>query len=345
MRNASSELIALYETMFRIRATELVQNEFWERGLISGEMHSGIGEEGVIAGISAHLRPGDAVACDHRPTGAFVAAGVGLTALLLELLGHEDGLNRGRGGHMHLMDRERLLTADGIVGFAGPAACGFALSAEHLRPGSVAVAFFGEGALNQGMLMESFNLAQVWRLPVLFVCKDNGWSITTRTNEVSSGDPLTRAAGFELRRDGVKGSDAMGVSRAAGQMINRMRRHSEPAFLHARCLRPDGHMLGDPLLRIVGDPVSQAREVGGPLTAAARRPGGASTADRAKAAAGLGRRVATFAAGHARRGSWDPVARAHQRLDKEVADAIDQRINAEVGEAADRALVAIRATR
>jgi pyruvate dehydrogenase E1 component alpha subunit len=207
------------------------------------------------------------------------------------------------------------------------------------------VAFFGEGALNQGMLMESFNLAQVWRLPVLFVCKDNGWSITTRTSEVSSGDPLARAAGFGLRREGVKGSDSLAVSRVAGRMIDRMRRRSEPAFLHARCLRPDGHMLGDPLLRIVGDPVSQAREIGGPLAAAARRPGGASATDRAKAAAGLGRRVATVAVGYARRESWDPLSRARRRLDDDVADAIDQRINAEVGEAADRALQSIGATR
>ena len=127
MRSANSEVIGLYETMVRIRGVELAQSDLWERGLISGEMHTGIGEEGIIAGVTAHLRAGDSVACDHRPTGVFVARGSDIGALLLEMVGHEDGLNRGWGGHMHLMDAERLLAADGIVGSSGPAACGFAL--------------------------------------------------------------------------------------------------------------------------------------------------------------------------------------------------------------------------
>jgi pyruvate dehydrogenase E1 component alpha subunit len=337
-RTVDSELISLYETMARIRATELLQNDLWRRGLISGEMHSGVGEEGIVAGIHAHLGSGDAVACDHRPTGPFVAAGVDVSALLLEMLGHEEGLNHGWAGHMHLMAPERLIAADGIVGSAGPAACGFALSGIYLRPGSVAVAYFGEGALNQGMLMESFNLAKTWGLPVLFVCKNNGWSITTRSGAVRSGGPLARAAAFGLHRDEVKGSDVTAVSRVAAKMINRVRRRREPAFLHARCIRPDGHFLGDPLLRVVGDPVAQAREIGGPLAAAARRPDGAGVIDQMKAVADLGRRVGTAALGQARQGPWDPVGRARRRLDGEVADAIDDRVTAAVEGAAARAL-------
>lgn len=343
MRRTNTELIALYETMVRIRATEHVQNDLWEQGLISGEMHSGVGEEGITAGVHAHLGPGDAVACDHRPTGPFVAAGVDITALLLELLGHDDGLNHGWGGHMHLMSRERLIIADGIVGAAGPAACGFALSGEHLRPGSVAVAYFGEGALNQGMLMESFNLARVWNLPVLFVCKDNGWSITTRSGAVTASSPMERAAGFGLDRAEVKGSDVVAVSRVAGRMIDRMRRRQQPGFLHVRCRRPDGHLLGDPVLRIVTHPVTQAREIGGPLAAAARRSGRTGTRAQMRAATGLGRRVATAAITRGGRPSWDPVARARRRLDDDVATGIEERITAEVDGAAARALASMDA--
>ena len=335
MRQATTDRIGLYETMARIRATELLQNELWARGLVSGEMHSGIGEEAVAAGIAAHLAPGDAVACDHRSTGPFIAAGVRPVALLLELVGHADGMNRGRAGHMHLMDRERLLVADGIVGASGPMACGFALSAEHHRQGSVAVAMFGEGALNQGMLMEAFNLAQVWRLPVLFVCKDNGWSITTRTADVSSVDPQTRASGFGLRHESVKGSDVDAVDRVAGRMIDRIRARSEPALLRVRCVRPDGHFLGDPLLRVMGDPIGQTREFAGPITSAARRPGGARRVDQALAANEIGRRVARFMAAQRRWGRWDPLARARRRLDHEVTDTVDRRVAVELDAVAD----------
>lgn len=345
MRTTSTALISLYETMVRIRATELIQNDIWEQGFISGEMHSGIGEEAIVAGISAQLGPGDAVACDHRPTGPFVAAGVDIVALLLEMLGHDEGLNRGYAGHMHLMSREHLIAADGIVGSAGPAACGFALSSEHLRPGSVAVAYFGEGALNQGMLMESFNLAKVWNLPVLFVCKDNRWSITTRSKAVSAGTPLARAAAFGLDRAQVKGSDVLAVSKAAGRMIDRMRKRRQPGFLHIRCHRPDGHFLGDPVLRVVAEPVEQAKEIGGPLAAAARRTSPARTIDQVSAAADLGRRVATAALGQSRQRAWDPVARARRRLDADVAQGIDEHVAGDVAAAAAKALALVGASR
>lgn len=236
------------------------------------------------------------------------------------------------------MAPDRLHLADGIVGSAGPAACGFALSGEHLRPGSVAVAYFGEGALNQGMLMESFNLAKVWALPVLFVCKDNRWSITTRSESVTTGSPVERAGAFGLRCAGVRGSDVLGVSRVTSRLIDRMRRRREPAFLHARCVRPDGHLLDDPLLRVVHSPLAQARELGVPLADAARRPGAAGTLHQLKVAAGLGRRVATAVAGHARHGSWDPLRRARRSLGDEVARGIDARVDAEVAEAAAQAL-------
>jgi TPP-dependent pyruvate/acetoin dehydrogenase alpha subunit len=335
MRQAGTDRIGLYETMARIRSTELLQNQLWARGLISGEMHSGIGEEAVAAGVAAHLVPGDAIACDHRPTGPFLAAGVHPGALLLELVGHADGMNGGRAGHMHLTDRGRLLVADGIVGASGPLACGFALSAEHRRPGAVAVAFFGEGALNQGMLMEALNLARVWSLPVLFVCKDNGWSITTRTADVSSVDPQTRASGFGLPYASVKGFDVVAVDRVAGRMIDRIRVRREPAFLHVRCVRPDGHFLGDPLVRVMHDPVGETRDLAGPLMAAVSRPDGSHRVEQARAAVAIGRRVARFVATQRRWHRWDPLVRARRRLDRGVTEGIDRRVQAELAALAD----------
>jgi pyruvate dehydrogenase E1 component alpha subunit len=329
--------------MVRMRATEYVQNDLWRRGLISGEMHSGIGEEGIVAGVLTHLRPGDAVACDHRPTGAFIARGVDPGSILLEMLGHHTGIGGGRAGHMHLMDRDRLLLADGIVGSAGPSACGFALSGLHARPNAIAVAFFGEGALNQGMLLESFNLAKVWRLPVLFVCKDNGWSITTRSKKVSAGDPSTRAAAFELRHERVSGSDALRVSRTARRLVRRVRRKRDPAILHATCVRPDGHFLGDPVLRILDAPLREGREVAGPLAGAAFRRDGAPARRRLRAAVGLGARLAVTARDRAGRHN-DPLLGLRRRLDHDVAAEIDERVTGEIRRAGEAALEMIAMT-
>jgi pyruvate dehydrogenase E1 component alpha subunit len=334
----TDDVIGLYDTMARMRAVELAQNELWRSGRISGEMHSGVGEEGIVAGVVAHLEADDAIACDHRPTGPFVARGVEPADVLAEMLGHAEGTNHGWGGHMHLMDRDRLLLADGIVGSAGPAACGFALSAQHLRPGSIAVAFFGEGALNQGMLMESFNLARVWRLPVLFVCKDNGWSITTRSRVVSATSPQRRAAGFDLRAAHVSGTDVVAVHRVAGRLVARIRARREPGFLHARCHRPDGHFLGDPMLRVLHDPRGEAHDVAMPLAAAARRSDGGSAGSRVGAVGAVAMRVARAASGQIGHRRADPLARARRRLDAATATAVDERVAAEVADAVERAL-------
>ncbi len=164
---------ALFATMVEVRAFELACARLWDLGLIPGEMHLGVGEEAIVAGVMAHVRDGDAIAFDHRSGPPLVARGVDLESLLLEMLGDERGLCRGRGGHMHFLAPEQLAAGTGIVGATAPLACGFALAAERLRPGAVAVAFFGDGAANQGALLEAFNLAAAWKLPVVFVCKDN----------------------------------------------------------------------------------------------------------------------------------------------------------------------------
>lgn len=170
----SHDLWSLYALMLKARLFEEATAKLWHEGMISGEMHLGTGEEAIIAGIVSHLKEGDAMALDHRGTAALLMRGVEPVLLLREFLGCKDGLCGGMGGHMHLFSKEHLAASSGIVGAEGPAAVGFALAAQYLRPGAIAVAFFGDGAMNQGMLMESMNLASVWKLPVLFVCKDDG---------------------------------------------------------------------------------------------------------------------------------------------------------------------------
>jgi pyruvate dehydrogenase E1 component alpha subunit len=195
----ATDLWPLYGLMLKSRLFEEAVARLWQEGRISGEMHLGTGEEAVIAGVVSQLVEGDALALDHRATAALLMRGVDPVLILREMLGHPDGLCGGLGGHMHLFSREHLAASSGIVGAEGPAAAGFALAAQYLRPGSVAVSFFGEGAMNQGMLMESLNLAAVWNLPVVFVCKDDGWSITTPSEKMTGGDLDERARGLGVR--------------------------------------------------------------------------------------------------------------------------------------------------
>jgi TPP-dependent pyruvate/acetoin dehydrogenase alpha subunit len=336
-RTGGADLAWTYEAMVRIRLFEEAQIEMWERGLISGELHTSIGEEAIVAGVVASLIDGDAMAVDHRSTGPFVARGVEMRSLFLEVLGSEDGLCRGRGGHMHLFAPDVLAASDGIVGAGGPLACGFALAARHLRPGRVAVAFFGEGAANQGAMMEAFNLAVTWKLPVVFVCKDNRWSITTRSADVTGGSLIRRARAFGLAAVPVDGTRVDRTARVAARLIARTRRGGGPGFILARCHRPQGHFMGDPMLRMLEDPVHQGREMGPPLLRSAVGSRDSRPRDRLAASLHLALRLAAFTRQFGARRP-DPVARARRLLDTDVADRIEERARRAVEEAARSAL-------
>lgn len=274
------ELIDLYPLMAKARAFELALADLWRQGLISGEMHLGVGEEAVAAGVVAHIREGDALAVDHRSTPPLVVRGVDMVSMLREMLGRDDGLCRGMGGHMHLLCPDHLAASSGIVGSSGPVGAGFALAGKVLRPGSVAVAFFGDGAMNQGMLLETFNLAVAWKLPLVFVCKNNRWAVTTETSEVTGGEPVERARAFGLDVHSVDGLDARAVWLAAGSAIDRARRGNNPAFIHATCSRLEGHLLGDLMLRVASRPVGEGSRILGKIAVSALKPGGGGIASR-----------------------------------------------------------------
>ena len=259
----------LYELMQRSRLFEELIMDLWNKGKISGEMHMGIGEEAINAGIISQLIPGDAIASDHRSSAPFFMRGVNPKKIILELMGHREGLCSGMGGHMHLFSKERLITTSGIVGAAGPAALGFALAAKYKKQKNIAVAFFGEGAINQGMLLESFNMASALNLPVLFVCKDNDWAITTRSHEVTGGKLCDRLKGFGIEGVEIDGTNVETVYDTTRKMLSNMRgRKSKPYFIHAHCFHREGHFLGDPLMRFHKSPVKEFGSVTGPLTKA-----------------------------------------------------------------------------
>ncbi|MFZ1864667.1 MAG: thiamine pyrophosphate-dependent dehydrogenase E1 component subunit alpha [Polyangiales bacterium] len=333
--------VELYGQMLKSRLFEEAVTELWRQGYISAEMHLNIGEEGIVAGVVDHLIEGDAMALDHRGTSPLVMRGIDLVSLLKEFMGEDEGLCHGMGGHMHLFAPDLLAASSGIVGASGPAACGFALANQHLRRGNIAVAFFGEAAMNQGMLMESINLAAVWSLPVLFVCKDNGMGITTPSEKVTGGDLCTRARGLGAHAVSVDGSDVGVVWHEAKEAVDRARKGKGPSFLLATCRRPEGHFLGDPLLRIVRKPVDELRSKVGPLMKAATS-GGASVGSRA---ASLGSIVDMLGrAGRMRKlGRHDPLRRQAKRLSDAEQQRVETAIEEEVGAAVRTAMQSMEA--
>ncbi len=255
-----ADLKLLYPMMLRARVFEQHVQRLWEKGAISGEMHMSLGEEGIVAGIIAHMQEPDAMALDHRGTAPLIMRGEDPSLLLKEFLGRPDGLCRGRGGHMHLFSQKFLASSSGIVGASGPAAVGFALARRNQKLEALAVAFFGEGAMNQGMLLESMNLASAWRLPVVFVCKDNGLSISTPSSEMTGGDLKGRAQGLGLVPYETDGSRVDQVWETASKIFHEVRQGGPPAFLLAYCSHYEGHFLGDGYLRLLRQPVRQAVE-------------------------------------------------------------------------------------
>jgi acetoin:2,6-dichlorophenolindophenol oxidoreductase subunit alpha len=335
------DLEILHFEMARMRYFEEALGDLWRRGLISGEMHLGVGEEAIAAGIAAHLEAGDGLALDYRPTPVLVGRGLDLESMLREMLGSEEGLCRGHGGHMHLLSPEHLALSTGIVGSTAPLGLGLALSAQVLRPGRVAIAVFGDGAANQGMVMESLNLARVWKLPVVFVCKDNGWAVTTRSSHLTAGSLAGRARAFGLPVRTLDGRDVNNVWKAAGWAIDRARRGRGPTFLLMRCRRPRGHFEDDQLVRAVRHPGELARLM--PDLMRKSIASGAGVRHRIEAWRTVIATIVRVAVDQWL-SRWDPLRRSRSRIGKEKAAELEARARSEIDAAVDAALSGIGAT-
>jgi TPP-dependent pyruvate/acetoin dehydrogenase alpha subunit len=337
----SPNLWFLYRQMLRSRLFELAVTRLWNEGRISGEMHLGTGEEAVVAGVVSQLEEGDAMALDHRGTPPLVMRGVDLVVLLREFLGRPDGLCGGMGGHMHLFSPDHLAASSGIVGAAGPAAVGFALAARRLRPGTLAVAFFGEGAMNQGMLLEALNLAVAWNLPAIFVCKDSEWAITTQSQAMTGGTLGERARSLGMPAVEVDGTDVEAVWKAAREAVQRARRGDGPTFLHACCVHLEGHFLDDALVAATRRPVREMLPIAWPMARSFLRMKGAPLRERIASL----RTVLATLAGAARDLSAvqerDPLESARRRLasEPERLQGLEAEVVYEIQQAVEAALL------
>ncbi|HEU0030755.1 MAG TPA: thiamine pyrophosphate-dependent dehydrogenase E1 component subunit alpha [Kofleriaceae bacterium] len=328
----------LYRQMLRARTFELAIAELWQRGRISGELHLGTGEEAIVAGVVTHLRDDDSVSLTHRCTPALVVRGVPLVPILRELLGEPDGLCGGIAGHMHLASREYRVASSGIVGASLPIAVGFALAAQHRGSDAIAVAFTGEGALNQGMALESLNLAAAWSLPLVVVCIDNGWAITTRSATVTAGTLPARLRAFGWTVEELDGTDVERVHHAAGGLIDRARAGRGPVALYATCPRLDGHFLGDPL-------VAQAHALTGAdakhtlarILKSALEAGGGGPIARASSMAKLMTTLAKARASPVRGQAADPIAIARRAVRDDERRGIEAAVEREIAAAVESA--------
>ncbi|HLF04286.1 MAG TPA: thiamine pyrophosphate-dependent dehydrogenase E1 component subunit alpha [Dehalococcoidia bacterium] len=240
-------LLALYRTMVTIR-------QFEERGIpetgqrrMSASVHSSAGQEAVPTGICAHLTNEDYIASTHRGHGHCIAKGVDPKLMMAELFGRTTGPNKGKGGSMHIADMSKgMLGTNGVVAASVPLAVGAALTSKLRKLGRVAVAFFGDGGANQGVLHECMNLASVWKLPVVFCCENNGYAESTPVEyALSVPNVADRAAAYGMPGFHVDGMDVFAVYEAADQAVARAREGEGPSLMECRTYRYYGHTVFD----------------------------------------------------------------------------------------------------
>jgi pyruvate dehydrogenase E1 component alpha subunit len=243
---STEKWLRMYRRMQMIRLFEEQVNELYTRALMPGLAHLYTGEEAVAVGICEALRNDDYITSTHRGHGHCVAKGAAPDRMFSELLGKEAGYCRGKGGSMHIADPATgNLGANAIVAGSAGIATGAAFSAKHAGKGQVAVCFFGEGALGQGVVYEVMNLAALWKLPVIYACENNYYTEYTHFTETTAGEVLARGEAFGVHSESVDGQDVRAVYATASRLVERARNGEGPAFLVCSTYRYNGHHVGD----------------------------------------------------------------------------------------------------
>src|SRR5215472_8367559 len=236
----------LYRRLLLIRHFEERVNDLYKTARMPGLAHLYSGQEGVAVGVCQALRRDDYITSTHRGHGHCLAKGAAVDRMFAELLGREAGYCRGKGGSMHIADQERgNLGANAIVGGSAGIATGAAMSARWRGTDQVAVCFFGDGALGQGLLYEAMNMASLWRLPVVYVCENNLYNEYTHYSETTAGDLAARARAFGIETAEVDGQDVEAVHAATAAAVQRARAGAGPSFLLCHTYRYMGHHVGD----------------------------------------------------------------------------------------------------
>lgn len=244
---SKEKLLNIYERMRMIRTFEDKAAALFAEGKLPGFVHLYAGEEAIAVGVCSHLTDADHITSTHRGHGHCIAKGVDVNEMMAELYGKATGSCKGKGGSMHIADVDKgMLGANGIVGGGGPLACGAGLSAKVRGTDDVTICFFGDGASEQGTMHEAMNLAKIWKLPVVFVCENNGFAESTPvTYHASVKDIADRATAYSMPGFTVDGTDLFAVYEAADEAIKHARKGEGPSLIECKGFRYYGHFEGD----------------------------------------------------------------------------------------------------
>ena len=246
MVGSRDQWLHIYEQMLKIRIFEEHVNDLYKSAKMPGLAHLYSGEEAVAVGVCETLRRDDYITSTHRGHGHCLAKGASINRMFAELLGKEAGYCRGKGGSMHIADQDTgNLGANAIVGGSTAIATGAAMSSKMRGSDQVAVCFFGDGALGQGLLYESMNMASLWKLPVIYVCENNLYGEYTHFSETVAGEISARAKAFGMLTEEVDGQDVRMVYATTKKLVERARQGDGPAFLVCNTYRYYGHHVGD----------------------------------------------------------------------------------------------------
>ncbi len=246
MQLSRDELLKAYRTMAAARHFEDSVFQNFSDGKIPGFVHLSAGQEATAAGVYMALDERDWIATTHRAHGQCIARGLDLQETMDEIYGATTGVCGGKGGSMHIADLDKgMLGANGIIGATGPLAVGAGLSARAKGENGVAVAFYGDGGSNQGLIFEAYNLANIWKLPVIFICEDNGYAEATPSSYSVAGSQVARANGFGMPAVEIDGFDFFAIHEAMKDAVERARNGEGPSLLHIKTARFYGHFVGD----------------------------------------------------------------------------------------------------
>jgi pyruvate dehydrogenase E1 component alpha subunit len=262
-----------YRRMRTIRLFEERLEQLSLAGKLPGFLHLYAGEEATAVGVCMHLNDDDFLCSTHRGHGHCIAKGVAIDGMMAELYGKRTGVCKGKGGSMHIADLDRgMVGANGIVGAGIPLATGAALTAQTRGTDQVSIAFFGDGAANEGSFHEALNLAAIWQLPVVFVAENNGYGEATPAEyAMKIRDIADRAAGYGMPGEIADGMDFLEVYEKAGEAIERARSGGGPTLLECKTYRYYGHYVGDPLTYRTKEETEDVRQTRDPLEGFERR--------------------------------------------------------------------------
>jgi pyruvate dehydrogenase E1 component alpha subunit len=261
------DMLAYYRDMLLIRRFEEKAGQLYGMGLIAGFCHLYIGQEAVVVGVQSVLDPDDQVITGYRDHGHMLATGMTARGVMAELTGREGGYSRGKGGSMHMFSREKnFFGGHGIVGAQVPIGTGLAFSNRYKGSDAVCIAYFGDGASNQGQVYEAFNMASLWKLPIVYVVENNQYAMGTSIARSSAETELyKRGISFEMPGEEVDGMDVLAVRKAAAKAVERAREGEGPCILEMKTYRYRGHSMSDPAKYRTREEVQEMREHHDPI--------------------------------------------------------------------------------